>query len=375
MRWNARIVAFSLREIAIPAEPSGNIIQLQNCQLGVEEACSGIISLQASLVMGCLLGEIYRLSILRRFALVIAGMTLALVGNYFRTLFLAMMAFYNGPQAVLVWHDTAGYSILVFTALGSWMAALALGIGQAPVPRPPPSTSREAHVPLPARSASRLAVTVFALVLLSEAATQAWFGWREVSLSHHPAWTATLPAANSFQPVTLSDITLQALRCDSYKAGRWQDAQGWNWILYWLRYDPRPYTRIVLGWHNPDNCLPSDGLVKDRNYPDFAASVNGLAFDVQPKKFFQKDAPVYVFWIVYPNRGERPPDKDTRITDPFATKFRSHLQDIWNGYRGVGVETMEVAIVGPPEYEVAKADFLEGIKAIVTPVPPALTLR
>jgi hypothetical protein len=109
------------------------------------------------------------------------------------------------------------------------------------------------------------------------------------------------------------------------------------------------------------------GLVKDRNYPDFTTRVNGVDFDVQPKRFYKQEIPVYVFWIVYPNRGERPPDKDTRISEPFATKLRSHLQDVWNGYRGVGVETMEIAIVGPSEYEAAKAGFLEGIKAIVTP--------
>jgi exosortase len=365
MRWNATLVSHTLRMIAIPAEPAGNIIQLPNCQLGVEEACSGILSLQASLMMGCLLGEIYRLSVRHRFILVMTSMALALAGNYLRTLFLAMMAFYSGPQAVPVWHDTAGYCILIFTGLGSWLAALGFGAGQAPVLRPSASTREEEQAPPPARKATRLAGIVFALVLLSEAGTQAWFGWRELSLSRHPAWTATLPVSNTFQAITLSDLTLQALRCDSHKAGQWNDAQGWNWTLYWFRYDPKPYTRIVLGWHNPDNCLPSAGLIKDRNYPDFTTRVNDIVLDVQPKKFLKKDVPVYIFWIVYPNRGEPPPDKDTRISEPFTTKFRSHLQDVWNGYRGVGVETMEVAIVGPAEYEAAKAGFLEEIKATV----------
>ena len=53
MRWNTVLVAGSLQHIGIYAVPAGNIIQMQNSQLGVEEACSGILSLQASLVIGC----------------------------------------------------------------------------------------------------------------------------------------------------------------------------------------------------------------------------------------------------------------------------------------------------------------------------------
>lgn len=365
MRWNAEVVAFTLRQIAVPAEPAGNIIQLQNCQLGVEEACSGILSLQASLMMGCLLGEIYRLPVRHRFILVAIGIALALFGNYFRTLFLALVAFYGGSDAVPAWHDPAGYFILVFTGLGSWLAALVFQRGRTTSVAAPPSTAREPRPP--SRSATSLAVMVFALVLLSEAGTQAWFRWRDLSLSHHPAWTVVMPASDSTKEIVLSEVSLQALRCDSYKADQWADARGWNWTVYWLRYDPKPYTRIVLGWHNPDHCLPSVGLIKDRNYPDFSATVKGIDFDVQPKRFLKSDAPVYLFWIVYPLRGQRPPDKDTRISEPFATKFRSHLQDIWHGYRGVGVETMEVAIVGPSDYEVAKAAFLERIATIVQP--------
>ena len=365
MRWNAIMVAHALKWLGIFAEPAGNIIQLQNCQLGVEEACSGILSLQASLMMGCLLGEIYRLTFRRRIVLVLAAMALALIGNFLRTLFLGFMAFYSGSDAVTRWHDTAGYSILAFTAIGAWLTALSLDTGAVTVPPVSGTTDPVNGVPQRTQTALRLAVIVCVITVLAEVATQTWFAWRESSLSRHPEWTANFPKSDSYQDIAMSDVTLTALRCDLSKAGQWRDGQGLNWTTYWLKYNPKPYTRIVLGWHTPDNCLPDVGLIKDRDYPPFAASVNGINFYIQPKKFLSKDGPVYVFWVIYPLRGDRPADTDTRLALPFATKFRSHLHDVWTGYRGVGVETLETAIMGASSYEAAQADYLDGLKTLV----------
>jgi len=373
MRWNAVLVADSLQYIDIFAQPAGNIIQLQNCKLGVEEACSGILSLQASLVMGCLLGDIYRLVLRRRVELVLASMTLALVGNYLRTLFLALMAYYSGPQAVPEWHDTAGYAILVFTAVGSWIAALDLVGGKIPDAPVVEANNPEDDRPRQTRRSLRFALAIVGIALLAETITQGWFGWREAHLTRHPEWAARFPTSSpSFTQVPFSDITLDALRCDKSEAVQWQDAQGWNWNAYWLQYEPKPYTRVVLSWHNPDQCLPSVGMTKDRDYPDFTVHVNGLDFYVHPKKFLSKDVPVYVFWLVYPNQGNLPAENYKTKGFSYASKFQSHLQDVWNGYRGVGVETLEIAIIGPKNYDEAKAGYLAGLKAIAVPgaLPP-----
>jgi hypothetical protein len=51
----------------------------------------------------------------------------------------------------------------------------------------------------------------------------------------------------------------------------------------------------------------------------------------------------------------------------FSNKFQTHLEDVWNGYRGVGVETLEVAIIGPKNYDDAKAGFLAGLGDMAKP--------
>ena len=369
MHWNAALVADSLQYIGIAAEPAGNIIQLQNCRLGVEEACSGILSLQASLVMGCLLGDIYALTVRRRFVLVTISILLALLGNYFRTMFLALMAVYAGADAVPKWHDTAGYAILVFTALGSWLAALYLSGTSVMVPDTIEDATKSGNAGgrEQSRWAIRLAVVALAMALLSEAITQAWYGWRDLHLSQHPAWIVNLPISNpSFKEIGLSRFTVESLRCDESNTGRWQDTKGWQWTAFWLRYDPKPYTRSMLNLHTPDQCLPSVGLTKSEDRPIFPTQVKGLDFNVRPKIFLSKEAPVYVFWVIYSLQGNFVRG-DYQTNLPIWTKIRSHLRDIWEGYRGVGVETLEVAIVGPNNYEDAKAGFLAELNALALP--------
>jgi hypothetical protein len=271
---------------------------------------------------------------------------------------------------VTAWHDTAGYSILLFTGVGSWPLCFALR-GR-PMPREKSAASQKAgrNFPEPWRPAQLLAVSVFAAALLSEIGTQAWFGWREARIPRHPAWTANLPQTGNFKPEVLAKTTREILFCDAYKAGSWQDARNWNWNAFWISYNPKPSNKIVLGWHNPDNCLPSVGLTKDKDYSNFTANLNGFSLNVQPKQFSARDQTIYLFWVVYPLSGELPSDIANNSSAPFASKFRTHLTDVWNGYRGVGVETLEMALTGPSNYDDAKEAYLECLKDLVAPISP-----
>ena len=47
-----------------------------------------------------------------------AGVSLAVVGNYLRSLYLAYSAHIGGPEQLHKVHDTAGWSVLAFTAVG-----------------------------------------------------------------------------------------------------------------------------------------------------------------------------------------------------------------------------------------------------------------
>ena len=114
MRVVARVATETAMLLGTPAQVEGNLIRVSNGLVGVNEACSGIRSLQTSLMIGLLFGEVKRLSLLRRLALVVCAVVIALLANSLRAVFLVMVAATENLSEVSRWHDIAGYSIIAF---------------------------------------------------------------------------------------------------------------------------------------------------------------------------------------------------------------------------------------------------------------------
>ena len=113
--------------LGTPAQVEGNLIRVSNGLVGVNEACSGIRSLQTSLMIGLLFGEVKRLSLLRRLALVVCAVVIALLANSLRAVFLVMVAATENLSEVSRWHDIAGYSIIAFVFVATLVLAYLLG--------------------------------------------------------------------------------------------------------------------------------------------------------------------------------------------------------------------------------------------------------
>ncbi len=95
------------------------MIRISDGVVGVNEACSGVRSLQTALMIGLLFGELKRLTVWCRIALVAAAAGIAFVANCGGQLFLVWIATQRGVSAVDRWHDTAGYAILGAVFLGT----------------------------------------------------------------------------------------------------------------------------------------------------------------------------------------------------------------------------------------------------------------
>src|SRR5205823_2176922 len=110
----------------IAAVQHGNVIETSAGPVGVEEACSGVRSLQTTLMISLFLGELFRFSALRRFALLAAGLAIAYVCNLARTSWLVWISSRDGVKAIERWHDTAGMFVLAASLVLLWMVAWAL---------------------------------------------------------------------------------------------------------------------------------------------------------------------------------------------------------------------------------------------------------
>ena len=105
----------SLHLLGIPAVRHGNIIDLANTAVGVEEACSGVRSL-----ISCVFAAVFFSATLvhrtwARVIILVLAAPIALVMNFFRSLALTLLA-NNGVDITGKWHDLTGFAVLAVTA-------------------------------------------------------------------------------------------------------------------------------------------------------------------------------------------------------------------------------------------------------------------
>lgn len=102
----------------IPAARQAHVIVLPNGSVGVDEACSGIRSLQSSLMAALFIADLVLHRLSAKIAFFFLGVALAIIGNLIRSFTLSVLAYRSGIDILEKWHDTAGWSILGFTSLG-----------------------------------------------------------------------------------------------------------------------------------------------------------------------------------------------------------------------------------------------------------------
>jgi exosortase len=93
-RWGAALLEFR----HVPANLSGNVIQLPGRQLFVTEACSGLRSLTALLSLGVLVGGLWLRHPAGRILLVLAAIPVAMVVNAFRVFLTGFLVYFVSPD-------------------------------------------------------------------------------------------------------------------------------------------------------------------------------------------------------------------------------------------------------------------------------------
>lgn len=152
-------VLSALHLLGIAASQHGNVIELANTSVGVEEACSGV----RSLISCVFAGFFFSATLVRRFwpRLIIIGLAapLALLMNFARSLILTLLA-NAGIDISGNWHDITGFAVLGLTA--AILGGLALLLDQKNT-EPEPSLSLSERKP---RSAGVLQISLTIGLLL-----------------------------------------------------------------------------------------------------------------------------------------------------------------------------------------------------------------
>ncbi|MBX3745997.1 MAG: exosortase/archaeosortase family protein [Verrucomicrobiae bacterium] len=269
----ATVIVEVLHVLGIHAQPQGTTILMREGPVGIAEACSGIRSLQASLMISLAVGELFFLRWGRRLMLIVLCAALAMVLNLGRTLALCLVMETRGVEAMDRFHDGIGDAILVGLPLLAWVLGRVLTAGEGAVPTEPPRR-KGAGGELPAwrRLAGRVRdfewrrMPSFAPALgIGMAGVVAYHAWLSVLDRRDPPQEGpyfavrTGEETGTVEETMRSDIWAALAPTEGGMYTREEDGVwGGRVHLYHFFWKPAAANRWVTG-HRPDICMPAGG--------------------------------------------------------------------------------------------------------------------
>jgi exosortase len=364
MRFVAALASEVIGVFGIPARVEGNLIRVSTGVVGVNEACSGVRSLQTSLMIGLLFGELKRLSVSRRLALVLGAVVLAIVCNFGRALFLVWVAATQSVSAVAGWHDIAGYAIVAVVFLGSLGLAALLARGRKSEVGGQKAHPESASIGQSSilHALSSLPPSYFLISLLYllavEIGVEAWYRSHEKNLASQPGWTVRPPEnAAGFREIKIDDEVRQTLRFDRGREVVWKTsdpAAPENAItnyLFFFRWNPGSSSVVRARAHRPDICLPSAGWkqIADRGEKTYVAN-GGIALPMRRVSFRQENgnAVVHTFFCLREDKirpDETRPDLQLAAGIQPDWSLGARARAVRNGIRNMGQQVMEFVMM------------------------------
>ncbi|TAL05961.1 MAG: exosortase/archaeosortase family protein [Verrucomicrobia bacterium] len=371
-RFNASLSTELVGWFGVPALARGNLIEVGSGVVGVDEACSGIRSMQATVMLSLFFGELYRLRPQRRLDLVMVGLFLALFFNLLRTSLLVFVAARQGTAAMEHWHDPASITIILGSFTGLWLTsrwmrrheAAVAAPGEIPLRQKLRELTEKLRPALAAARIGRLAVLLGAWFLISELLVAAWYVSHERRLPPPQIWTAEFPRTNpEYHEHALPPRTRQLLRHDEELNAQWRSpTNDSRWQGTFLRWNPGRAATYLAHGHTPEICLTAaGGELKSQSDVQYLRA-QGLDLPVRFYRVVNGEETFDVLYCLWEDRTQRQ-DFQSMLPD-YSVRFNAVLA----GHRQRGQRSLELAVRGFTSASEAQASLTrEFIRAIKVP--------
>lgn len=362
----AALAAEISNAVGQPAMASGTSVRLAHSWVGVDEACGGIRSLQSCLMIALFFGEWYRLSLLRRGVLVLAGLAAAIGGNGGRVIFLALRA-EGGPGAVEAAHDLAGWLAMGASVLiTGWLAWHWAGYR---LPRQARAPTRQAPVSTPAW---RWAAITTAGLLVSEVGIHLWYGRIEWAAGRAavPPWAARLPEKKpAFRAEPLPAYVRDILQPDHFTAGTWPMGDDQTAAAYYIEWHQGQVARSVPFAHNPTVCLPLSGCELEETLPPLTLRWHGAEIPFFAYRFRRLGESILVVFTIWD------PQRQQLLTGPANDSFGILSPWRWGHIRHAGLhQPAQMLTISIPWSESAPARIQTLLQELVQPATRSANL-
>ncbi len=211
---------------------------------------------------------------------------------------------------------------------------------------------------------------VLAWFLLSEAATEAWYRYKESQVAKTEPWPITFPEdpveANSrgFQNYTsreMGDAEQEILRFDDALSATWRDPSGNQWTGFMIEWDSDKRKNNMDIAHNPTICLPAAGLTLVKEMPDREITIGDTTYRFNSWEFAAGSRPVWVYTAVRRDR-----ELDTLdYSDDLHQKREAKVTKVLEGQRGNPLQTLQLVVVGPGDADGATDAVNQQLRELV----------
>jgi exosortase len=377
MRTVAAISVSVAHLLGIPAARHGNLIEIGSGTLSVDGACSGVRSLQTSLMIALLLGEVFRLRARWRVALVGLGFCLAFAANVARTSLLTWGAATRSVDYMeKTLHDPAGLVVVAVVLGGIYVAAFGFQKAETLKSRKAEIAARgqgsevrdqKSEVPTSALCISPFSFSAFQLfsiciwLVFTETATAYWFHLGDQRSVTNPVWSVNWPTnAPAYVESGLTKTEQSMLRCDMAKKASWLDDAANNWSLIALRWGPENKNAFLGHLHTPDQCFTGAGWLLRGEPEPVRVQVNGLELPFRRYVFEVDGRAAYAFLGFW---DERSPRGEQEL--PLAYGYKRRIEAAWHAKHHQGFKKLEVAIIGPASEDEAVAVLRDGLQKLI----------
>lgn len=354
--------------LGIGALQIGNVIELHNGFVGVDEACSGVRTLQAGLMLSLLLGELFCLRTARRWLLLTAGLAWIFLCNVIRATSLVIVSANAGVAAMTRWHDLIGTALLIAGTGGifflAWISRGAM-VGRDSV-EPNAVATRGSTESRPTAATKTICdwktcVVALAWISLIFVAAEFWYRAHEYDLVERTPWRARWPTEQSgFRETPISDVMRTILRYDDATSAEWNDSPGVRWWGFYAEWRPSRTALQLVRSHSPDICLPATGRIFQRELPGIATGDSGHELFFRSYEFREADRPLFVFVAIQDDKTMR-----GQLSSATTWNTTGRLLAAWRGERNLGQRLLELAILGVDDFASAREALLETVPVLI----------
>ncbi len=385
-QFNAKAAVEICSWMGVPVFQQGNVIETSKGLVGIDEACSGLRSFQATLMLSLLFGELYFLTAKRRAQLVLAGIALAIGSNILRTTTLVLVCAQQGLKAMEKWHDPTGVAILVLCFMGLWSLGWRFAAKKntsdilsandgAPVEKilsQPVNESSTNHLP------QFLGAFLALGLIASEIATEFWYRTHQRIFSKNSLWEIHFPEnKNEFREFEISHVTSDRLKFDQGHALGWIDGNAHKWQMLYFRWAPAHSRdqRIAVQDgknHVPESCLLASGkkIVLDNGVKLLQAG--GISLPFRAYVFEDRGERMHVYFCLWQDYFARLHHAD--YEKYLTASPRLAAIALGNRSSGEGLQILELAVWGINDDQEAKNAAEKELQQWVKPTGNAAML-